>query len=370
MLCCGRRFGKTALGTILSETAYKDALPFGWFSPTNKDALEVWRAAKFAFGPVTKSISEQYKRIDLNNGGIIEFWSLDDPDSGRGRKYKRVVIDEAAKVKRLEEAWQQSIRPTLTDYKGDALFLSTPKGLNYFYTLFEEAQDKEAWHTWQLPSTANPYLDPAEIEDARLDLHPLVYQQEYLAQFVKGAGFIFSDAHFYDSLPNGSYKEAWGFDGAYSEKERADYTVALQGRKYDDGRIYITKMLRFKKEPEGIPPILVANGVKAVTWIRSGTEKGAEALLESKGIKVNAITATNDKFTRMLPVAQAWNESQILLSKTVDEWQDIEIEATSFTGTKDDINDDILDALAALKQALDNPQMTDINKLKKAMGLR
>jgi hypothetical protein len=51
---------------------------------------------------------------------VIEFWSLDSPDSGRGRKYAVVVVDEAAMIPELEAAWQQSIRPTLTDLQGSA----------------------------------------------------------------------------------------------------------------------------------------------------------------------------------------------------------------------------------------------------------
>ena len=55
-------------------------------------------------------------------GGIIDMWSLDDGNSGRGRKYKRVVIDECEKAPKLEIAWQGVIRATLTDYIGDCWF--------------------------------------------------------------------------------------------------------------------------------------------------------------------------------------------------------------------------------------------------------
>jgi hypothetical protein len=66
--------------------------------------------------PVTRAKNEQEKRLELISGGVIDFWSLDNPDAGRGRKYALVVIDEAAMIPGLEEAWQQSIRPTLTDH--------------------------------------------------------------------------------------------------------------------------------------------------------------------------------------------------------------------------------------------------------------
>jgi hypothetical protein len=53
------------------------------------------------------------------------------------------VVDEAAMIPTLQEAWQQSIRPTLTDLRGSAWFLSTPKGMNYFKVLFDLGQDSE-----------------------------------------------------------------------------------------------------------------------------------------------------------------------------------------------------------------------------------
>jgi len=93
----------------------------------------------------------------------------------------------------LEEAWQQAIRPTLTDLQGSAWFLSTPKGMNYFKTLFDRGQDpeREDWASWQLPSSANPYLESGEIEAARLDLTESAFNQEYLALFVNWEGSVF-----------------------------------------------------------------------------------------------------------------------------------------------------------------------------------
>jgi Terminase RNaseH-like domain len=114
-------------------------------------------------------------------------------DSGRGRKYAVVVVDEAAMIPELEEAWQQSIRPTLTDLQGSAWFLSTPKGMNYFRVLFDRGQDPERadWASWQMPTGANPYLEPGEIEEARLDITESAFNQEYLALFINWEGSVF-----------------------------------------------------------------------------------------------------------------------------------------------------------------------------------
>lgn len=145
------------------------------------------------FAPVIRHKNETEKRLELITGGVLEMWSLDDPDAGRGKKYKRVIIDEAAIVPRLETAWQQSIRPTLTDLRGDAYFFSTPKGHNFFKTIFDYGKAGRAgeWKSWQMPTAANPFIDPAEIEAARQELPERVFQQEYLAEFLEGSGTVF-----------------------------------------------------------------------------------------------------------------------------------------------------------------------------------
>jgi hypothetical protein len=171
--------------------------PVAWFQPTYKSLLEVWRAVKRAMKPATVSVSEQDKRIELATGGVIEFWSLDrDPEGCRGRKYKRVIVNEAAKCRELELAWTQAIRPTLTDYKGDAWFPSTPRGRDYYHELFSRGQDAlgfPQWKSWQLPTSDNPKIDAAEIEEAKRDLPSTVFQQEYLALFLDVAGRFFDE---------------------------------------------------------------------------------------------------------------------------------------------------------------------------------
>ena len=159
--------------------------PVAYLAPTNKMLLEVWRTLLDTLAPIILKKSEIEHRIELYGGGIVDFWSLDDPDSCRGRKYKRAVIDEAAKVLHLKRAWTQVIRPTLTDLRGDAWFLSTPRGKNnYFYDLFKLPETYDNWASFQSPTVSNPYIDPDEVEEARGQLDPLTFAQEYLASFV------------------------------------------------------------------------------------------------------------------------------------------------------------------------------------------
>lgn len=192
MACMGRRFGKTTLGVDRVTRVALSGKPAAWFAPTYKMMGDVWRDTCRTLFPVTRRRNEQEKRLELITGGVIDFWSLDNPDAGRGRKYALAVIDEAAMVRGLSEAWNGAIRPTLTDYAGEALFISTPKGMNYFKPLFDNGNDPERgdWASWQLPTVANPRIDPAEVDAARLDLPERVFRQEYLAEFIEDANLF------------------------------------------------------------------------------------------------------------------------------------------------------------------------------------
>lgn len=193
-LCCGRRFGKTELGMDRLIQIALPGKPVAWFAPNYKLAAPVWRELQNRLYPVTRDVNQQERRMELKGGGSIEMWSLDSPDSGRGRAYALVVLDEAALIPNLENAWQESIRPQLTDFAGSAWFLSTPKGTaNYFHTLYQRGQDRAQpdWASWQLPTSSNPFMPAAEIESARADLTDLAFAQEYLAQFVSWAGAVF-----------------------------------------------------------------------------------------------------------------------------------------------------------------------------------
>ena len=75
--------------------------PVAWFSPTNKFLADTWRELQSTLAPVILEKNEQEKRLVLMGSGVMELWSLDSPDSGRGRKYALVVVDEAAMIAAL-----------------------------------------------------------------------------------------------------------------------------------------------------------------------------------------------------------------------------------------------------------------------------
>lgn len=197
-MACGRRWGKSYFGIRACCHPLLAGHPVGWFAPNYKFLTEAWRDLRRILAPVTATISKSEYRIDLVTGGTLEFWTLTNPDAGRSRKYKRVIIDEAGLVGNLEELWNESIRPTLTDYKGDAFLLGTPKGQNFFWKAFQWGQDTSDknfadWASWQKPTTTNttiPHI-AEEVDAARRQMPERSFQQEYEAIFLEDGGGVF-----------------------------------------------------------------------------------------------------------------------------------------------------------------------------------
>lgn len=198
---CGRRFGKTAMGlaiTALGWPACRKGLfagyDVGWFAPSYKYLDEAWRTAKTSYsrqGLLVRTDSQQH-RMELATGAALDFWTLDDEDAGRGRRYGLVLVDEAGLSRSLMAVWQSAIRATLTDYAGGAFFLGTPKGWNDFHALSRKAQaEPDVWAHHHAPTSANPFIDQLEIEAARRELPERIFAQEYLAQFIESGGGVF-----------------------------------------------------------------------------------------------------------------------------------------------------------------------------------
>ncbi|MGU2415238.1 MULTISPECIES: hypothetical protein [Burkholderia cepacia complex] len=202
---CGRRFGKTTLfERCASKLAYQGKR-VGWFGPTYKLNLPTYKRILTTIAPIVESKSKIDQIIETRGGGCVEFWTLQDEDAGRSRFYDFVFIDEASLVKKgLRETWDQSIRPTLLDRHGKGVMAGTPKGIdpdNFFY---QACTDKTlGWVEFHAPTASNPKLDPEAVAKLVHEYPALVYQQEFLAEFVdwNGAAFFGENSLLVDGHP-------------------------------------------------------------------------------------------------------------------------------------------------------------------------
>jgi len=192
-LRCGRRWGKTAfLKTIACDMAAKGC-QVGWFVPNYRYASEAYSENEVTLEPAIKSSSRNLGTIHTTTGGRIELWTLEDEKAGRSRRYHLVIIDEAAFTKSNAIAiWEKAIRPTLLDFRGAAIIASNTNGINEDNLFWRICNLPEYGFTeYHAPSHSNPFLPPDELERLEHDNHPLVYAQEYMAEFVDWSGEAF-----------------------------------------------------------------------------------------------------------------------------------------------------------------------------------
>ncbi len=192
VLAMGRRYGKTKAAVRLAMETMIEGKKVGYFVPTPEFAEEFWDEIKERLEPITIYKSESKRIIRIVTGGELKIWSMEKLRSGRGRKYHRVIIDEAAFGKDLKYSWEKVIRATLADYAGDAFFLSSPVFGSYFHTLFEMEKKFKNWASFQMPTDTNPYISKDELKEIEAELDPLTWAQEFLAQFVNMAGRAFA----------------------------------------------------------------------------------------------------------------------------------------------------------------------------------
>lgn len=194
VMMAGRRFGKSLISqTIALEYAIKGNR-VAYITPT-------YQLGKVFFQDLLDVLpAEIYKKneadlvITFITGGTIRFFTGERLDNLRGLKFHLCIIDEASFIPDLEQGWLNSIRPTLTDYKGRAIFLSTPKGKNYFYSLYLKDGEPD-WKSFKFSTYDNPYIDKAEIDDARRQLPNVVFEQEYMANPAENAANPFGSAY-------------------------------------------------------------------------------------------------------------------------------------------------------------------------------
>jgi len=189
---CGRRFGKTHLAIReLAKYASKPEQKCWYIAPTYRMAKQiVWKKLKKKLLSINwvKKVNEQDLTLELVNGSEISLRGADNYDSLRGVGLNFICLDEAADID--QEAWYEVLRPTLADTGGHALFLGTPKGMNWFKDIYDNFTTKSNWMSFQFTTVDGGNVPPEEVEQARQDLDARTFSQEFLATFENFSGII------------------------------------------------------------------------------------------------------------------------------------------------------------------------------------
>jgi hypothetical protein len=169
---------------------------YGWVAPTYNVAERGVDAFRLIAPDFARVIGRAPCRIEFqgwNKLGPTRIWflSADNPDAIRGYGFQGLVIDEAASVP--EEVWNYVLRPTLSQTLGWAVFVSTPKGRNWFYDMFQRGLDphEKDYASFRFPSYMSPFFPMKEWEEAKRSLPEDVFRQEYMAEFLEDSAGVF-----------------------------------------------------------------------------------------------------------------------------------------------------------------------------------
>jgi hypothetical protein len=292
-------------------------------------------------------------RLEIIGGGVIEFWSLDKPESIRGKKYKMFIVNEAGFVPDLMNIRNFIITPTLIDYQGSDIYAGTPKGMNGFFALYNNQQ--EDWARWQMSSYSNPFIPTSELDSLKTLMPERAFQQEILAQFLEDGGGVFRrvrDVSTLQPMEGGSGQYVIGVDWGrsndstvFSVLDVATKQQVAMDRMQDTD--YASQRLRLKAMAERF------NNAQIIAEANSMGQPNIEAL-QNMGCYVTAFTTTNATKANIIQSLElAFERGDIMLLK--DEYQITELMAYQSEklpsglvryGSPEGLHDDTVMALA------------------------
>lgn len=198
---CGRRFGKTVLAAKIAVSKTRKANQMIWWvAPTYKivkrgyeQVLAQLPDGVLAHDPPPETNFDAGRSVILRfkNGSKMEFYSAERPEGMLGAAVDFAVLDEAAIMK--AHIWNQIIQPTLMDRLGGALMISTPRGHNWFYRMWQKGQDPQErdYDSWTFTTQDNPTLPEGEADRMAADMPRLEADQEIYAKWIAAGSSVF-----------------------------------------------------------------------------------------------------------------------------------------------------------------------------------
>jgi hypothetical protein len=202
----GRQFGKTLLASnqLLYWALNNKKVKCAWVSPVYKQSKKVFEEVYKAFAKrpeIYRKVNQSELVLEYITGSTIQFFSAERYDNIRGFTFDYLVCDEFAFMD--EKAWTEVLRATVLVKGKKVLLISTPKGKNHFYKMYQLDGINEQYKSFTMTSYDNPMINPKEIDDAKYTLPDMVFRQEYLAEFVDGTATLFNNRQLSDNKANG-----------------------------------------------------------------------------------------------------------------------------------------------------------------------
>jgi len=199
-VCCnGRRWGKTTLAIeeIKGKALSKESR-IAYIAPTYQQARDIaWDMLKSELTSIIEKVNESRLELAVKNikgtESIIKLRGWESIETLRGQQFDFIVIDEIASMRNYLIHWEEVVRPTLTDTRGEGLFISTPKGFNHFYDLYNKESESKDYKSFHYTTYDNPYIPKDEINIAKAEMEENRFAQEYMADFRKSEGLVYKE---------------------------------------------------------------------------------------------------------------------------------------------------------------------------------
>ena len=158
--------------------------------------------------------------VTLKNGSLIQLAGFDNYSSMLGTDYAGIVFSEFAVSELADLAWRQTFTPILGVNRGFAAFISTPRGHNHFYEMFNDPEYNED-PNWLIDlktctetsrGDGEPIITLERAATLYKDFDEAMLKQEFMCSWETP----FSDAIYKDAIGL-VYKE-----GRYTELPRTD----------------------------------------------------------------------------------------------------------------------------------------------------
>ena len=274
VLCCGRRAGKTVLACeeMLGVAIAKGDRHVSYYAQTRDDARDImWSMLVKRALPITSYRNDsrlelKVKCVDQKSESMIVLYgweSVQERGKGRGMYNDLIVLDEVAHMRNFWVGWDEVLSPTLIDRKGSALFISTPKGYNHFYDLYNLQERVSDYKSFHYTSYDNPHIPQEEIDREKKTKGEDIFAQEYLADFRKTQGLVYKEfireKHVYTSKVSNPIERLVGIDWGFTNPA-AIYLIERD----TDNIFYVTQEYykTQKTTPELIEYISTLNGNK------------------------------------------------------------------------------------------------------------
>ena len=223
-----RQVGKTflSLNALLYWSINEPKSVIFFCSPTYSQAkkpMEELYDAIQASG-IVKSYNRSDFRIELQNGSVIHFKSTERADNLRGFTGTHMIVDESAYHQ--EGVWDSVLKPIMLVKGRKVLFISTPRGNNWFKKMYDlgQLEEYEDYASCRMHYSENPHLNLKELEEARRSLPEHIFKAEYEGSFTDSGQTVFdmSKIQTHSRYPTPKGKVFCGIDLG----KQNDYTVA------------------------------------------------------------------------------------------------------------------------------------------------